>query len=127
MTKFIMAASAVFLALGGVATLFGPQELLTFLDVPRNSTVLLTMQLLAATLIAFAMANWMAKDSRIGGIYNRPLAIANLLHFSIGAITLVKAWIAGTMPAAFAIVTLGYCVFAIAFAAVVFFPPAEPK
>jgi hypothetical protein len=47
------------------------------------------------------------------------------MHFAIGAITLVKAFAAGKMPAAFAIVALGYCAFAIAFAVVFFFPPAE--
>jgi hypothetical protein len=126
MTRWIMTTSVVFLALCGLAALFAPQELLAYLGVPHNNAVVLIIQLLAATLVAFAIANWMAKDSRIGGIYNRPLALANLLHFAIGAITLVKAFAAGTMTAAFAIVALGYCAFAIAFAVVVFFPPAEP-
>ena len=34
--------------------------------------------------------NWMAKDSIIGGIYNKPIAIGNLMHFGVGAITLLK-------------------------------------
>jgi hypothetical protein len=37
------------------------------------------------------MLNWMAKGSLIGGIYNRPIAIANLTHFFIGAAALIKA------------------------------------
>ena len=34
------------------------------------------------------MTNWMVKGSRVGGIYNRPIAIGNLVHFAVGAITL---------------------------------------
>jgi hypothetical protein len=120
MTKTLLAASAAFMAACAVGCLFAPQELLAYFDVPRNSAALLFVQLLAATMGGLAVANWMAKGSRMGGIYNRPLALANLFHFAVGAITLVKAFVAGTMPAAFAIATLFYCVFAIAFAAVVF-------
>jgi hypothetical protein len=32
----------------------------------------------------------MAKGTLIGGIYNRPIAIGNLMHFGVGAIALVK-------------------------------------
>ncbi|HKO02324.1 MAG TPA: hypothetical protein VJ032_11545 [Thermoanaerobaculia bacterium] len=126
MTKIVLAASAAFMAVCAFGTLFTPQELLAFLGVPRSGAALLIVQLLAATFSGFAIANWMAKDSRMGGIYNRPLALANLLHFMIGAITFVKAFVAGTMPAAFATVAIFYIAFAIAFAAVVFRPAAEP-
>ncbi|MFT5791804.1 MAG: hypothetical protein ACI9LI_001144, partial [Saprospiraceae bacterium] len=34
--------------------------------------------------------NWMAKGSIIGGIYNRPIVIGNLMHFGVGAIALIK-------------------------------------
>ena len=34
--------------------------------------------------------NWMAKGMLIGGIYNRPIAIENLMDFGIGTIALVK-------------------------------------
>jgi hypothetical protein len=36
------------------------------------------------------MLNWMAKGTIIGGIYNRPIAIANLTHFLIGGLALAK-------------------------------------
>jgi hypothetical protein len=36
------------------------------------------------------MANWMAKDSIIGGIYARPLSLGNFTHFLIGGLALVK-------------------------------------
>jgi len=50
----------------------------------------LILQLLGAAYFAFAMLNWMAKGAIIGGIYNRPIATANLSHFLIGGIALKK-------------------------------------
>ena len=32
----------------------------------------------------------MAKESLIGGIYNRPIAIGNFMHFAVGAMALIK-------------------------------------
>ncbi|KGL61723.1 hypothetical protein PHEL85_1504 [Polaribacter sp. Hel1_85] len=32
----------------------------------------------------------MAKETLIGGIYNKPIAIGNLMHFGVGTIVLVK-------------------------------------
>ena len=48
------------------------------------------MQLLGALYIGFAMANWTAKDNAIGGIYSRPLSLANCVHFVAGALALLK-------------------------------------
>ena len=41
--------------------------------------------------LPFAMLNWMAKGVIIGGIYSRPIVIANLAHFLIGDLELIKA------------------------------------
>ena len=83
------------------------------------------VQLLAALLFAFAMVNWMARGSLIGGIYNRPVAIGNLTHFGIGALTLTKAVISGerTMP----VVTFAclYVGFALAFTILFFRSPVK--
>jgi hypothetical protein len=32
----------------------------------------------------------MAKGSIIGGIYNKPIAIGNMMHFGVGAIAMLK-------------------------------------
>ena len=36
------------------------------------------------------MLNWMAKGTLIGGIYNKPIAIGNFTHFTIGGLALIK-------------------------------------
>ena len=48
------------------------------------------LQLLGALYFAFAMVNWTAKGAAIGGIYNKPVAIGNFTHFTIGGLALVK-------------------------------------
>ena len=49
------------------------------------------LQLLGALSLGFAMLDWMARDMALGGIYGRPIVVANLLHFVSGALALVKA------------------------------------
>ena len=45
---------------------------------------------MSALYLGFGILNWMAKGTLIGGIYNKPIAIGNLMHFGVGAIALVK-------------------------------------
>jgi|TARA_R110002051_G_scaffold173271_2_gene243631 hypothetical protein len=45
---------------------------------------------MSALYLGFGILNRMAKGTIIGRIYNRPIAIGNLMHFEVGAIVLVK-------------------------------------
>lgn len=125
MTRLIMAASAIVLGLAGIAASFGPHEILSALDVTPSAALPLLVQLLGAAFLGFAMLNWMAKDSLIGGIYNRPVAIGNLVHFLVGALALVKFVIggAGHAPTLTMAATAVYAVFTIAFATILFRSP----
>jgi hypothetical protein len=118
-TKLLMAASAVVMGAAGLAGTFLPQELLRALHLPASDVPALLVQLHAALLLGFAMLNWMAKESLIGGVYNRPLAIGNLVHFVVGAITLVK-FISGGAGPLFVIATVIYAAFAVGFGILVF-------
>jgi hypothetical protein len=117
-----MILSAALMAIMGLAASFTPQEVLGLHGtVPDNATVLL-VQMAGAVYLGFAMLNWTARGILIGGIYARPVALGNLLHFTMVAITLIKAAIE------FAVVPLGvsaavFSVFAIWFGLVVFRPP----
>jgi len=119
-TKLLLTASAVLMALAGLGGTFAPAEFLAALHLPSTGILTLLIQLLAALLLAFAIANWTAKDSRIGGIYNRSLALGNLLHFTIGAITLSKYVVGHDAPMYVFIATLLYVVFALSFAKITF-------
>jgi hypothetical protein len=119
-TRILMTAAALVLALLGLGALFAPQELLTYVGAAPSGFLPPLVQLLAAALLGMAIIDWMAKDSKVGGIYNRPIAIGNLIHFSIGAISLAKFAIHGIPPVFAVVATVVYVVFALAFGVVVF-------
>jgi hypothetical protein len=125
-TKLVLGASAIVLGAAGLAGTFLPREILQFLGVVPAPLLTLLVQLLAALLFAFAMVNWAARGSLIGGIYNRPIAIGNLTHFVIGAITVTKVVLAGERRPAMLVVAAVYLGFAVAFAAIFFRSPVSP-
>ena len=124
-TRALMTSSAAFMAVAGLATSFAPQEVLAVHGTqPDNATVLL-IQMMGALYLGFAVLNWMARGVLIGGIYARPLASGNFLHFAMVGITLAKAAVAfGVLP--LAISALVYSLFAAWFGVVLFRPPV-PK
>ena len=75
---------------------------------------LLVIQVSGALYLGFANLNWMARGVLIGGIYSRPLAMGNFLHFSIVTIVLAKTLSATTL---FPLVACGiaYAIFAVWF------------
>ena len=86
-----------------------------------NFALSLLVQLLGALLCAFAATNWMSRENMIGGIYNRPLGVGNVTHFTVGALTLIKVLMAGHVNAPLIAAAVIYSLLAIAFTRVVFF------
>jgi hypothetical protein len=114
-TRALMAASAIFLAILGIAALFAPDEILRAANVPSSPLLPPLVQLCAALLLGFSMTNWMVKGSRVGGIYNRPIAVGNLLHFAVGALTLDRfalrgheAWPVIALAAIYTLLAVGF-------------------
>ena len=89
-TKLLMTSSAVFFGIIGILLSFLPNEIAEYLSVEPTIITILFLQILGALYLGFGILNWMAKGTLIGGIYNRPIAFGNLMHFVVGAITLVK-------------------------------------
>ena len=89
-TKILMTSSAIFLAIIGLLLSFLPDETAVYLNVEPNIITTLFLRMLSALYLGFAILNWMAKSTLIGGVYNRPIAIGNLMHFGVGAIALIK-------------------------------------
>ena len=90
-TKILMMLSAVFLAMLGLLTSYWPEKVLeTHGTVPDNATLLL-IQMMGALYLGFAILNWTARGVIIGGIYARPLALGNFLHFAMVGVMLAKA------------------------------------
>lgn len=89
-TKLLMTSSALFCAIIGILLSFLPNEIAEYLNVELTIITILFLKILSALYLGFGILNWMAKGTLIGGIYNRPIAIGNLMHFGVGAIVLVK-------------------------------------
>lgn len=114
-TRLIMLSSAIFLAAIGIIFTFLPSEIANFMKI-NSVAVSLLFQLLGALFFAFAMLNWMAKGAIIGGIYNRPISIANFTHFFIGALALIKVCFNNhSLPWAVWVLAGIYSVFAVLF------------
>lgn len=119
-TKSLMVASSVFLAVLGIATTFGPDEVLRALDVPQGGPLVVLVQLLGAAWLAFAITNWTAKANAIGGIYSRPLSLGNFLHFLVGGLALLRYETKAALGGPLLVVLVGYACFAVAFAYLLF-------
>jgi hypothetical protein len=87
--------------------------------VPAPQALVPFVQILGALYLGFAIANWTAKDSVIGGIYGRALALGNLVHFLVGVLSIARApMVNGTVKAGFIAV---YAIFTVFFGWLVFF------
>jgi hypothetical protein len=123
-TRLLMMLSAIFLALLGLATSYFPQKVLeTHGTVPDNATLLL-VQMMGALYLGFAILNWTARGVLIGGIYARPLALGNCLHFAMVGVMLARAAIShGVIQLATS--AFVFSVFAIWFGVVLFRSPVR--
>jgi hypothetical protein len=119
-----MAASAVFMALAGVAGSFLPEETLKFLGTEPDTPTVILVQVTAALYMGFAILNWMARGSVLGGIYGRPVTMGNFLHFAVVAALLVKATIVH-QALELAVVALAYTCLAAWFGIVLYKHPGS--
>lgn len=126
-TKVIMMFSSLFMGLLGITFSFLPVEIVAILSLPIDQPLPLMVQILGGLYFGFAMLNWMAKDNVIGGIYSRPVCIANLTHFSMVFFALIKA-VYGTEPLQFLwpLVVI-YCGFSVLFAYILFANPVSQQ
>jgi hypothetical protein len=124
-TRLVMGASALVMGGFGLSATFLPQEIAAYLGVSAEGALPLLIQVLGALYFALAMQNWTAKDSLIGGIYNRPLALANLVHFVVGALALAKGAFANPADTSVLAMAAVYALFAIAFGMIFFTSPVR--
>ena len=125
-TKSLMTLSAMILALIGISLIFLPKEILDYLELSVSETLQLLMQIIGSLYFALAILNWMSKGSFIGGIYNRPIAMANLTHFVIAGLALIKGILANP-SLSYVIWSIGiiYSIFSICFGIVAFRHPVS--
>lgn len=119
-----MILSSLFMgAIGGLFEFF-PQEVLTSIQATSEGPMPLVVQISGALYLGFGVTNWMAKGSLIGGIYSRPLAIGNFLHFLVGALALTKFFLDSPALAPILLIAFVYTLFAGVFGFVFFTNPS---
>lgn len=78
------------MAVIGLAGTFLSEETLRCLGSNPDVQAIIVVQIGASIYLGFAILNWMARGSVIGGIYGRPVTLGNFLHFAVASITLIK-------------------------------------
>jgi hypothetical protein len=119
-TRILMTVSSFILWLAGALALFAPPEFLTALNLQVTNPLLVVKQILGALYLSFALTNWIAKDSAIGGIYARPISMGNFAHFTIGTLALAKFLFTDGVNIPLLIALIVYAIFAIIFGWLVF-------
>jgi len=120
-TKLLMIVSAAFLAVLGLVTSFLPQEVLGLHGTQPDGPTILLIEMMGALYLGFAILNWTARGVLIGGIYARPLALGNFLHFAMVGVMLTREAI-DHKAVPLAISAFVFSIFAVGFAAVLFRP-----
>jgi len=119
-TKLLMTSSALILGLAGIFALFMPDVLLSAQGLAATGTMSTLVQLTGALYFSFALMNWIAKDSLIGGIYARPVSLGNFGHFFIGSLLLLKYQVSNEMNLFILAALAIYAVYAVCFYWLVF-------
>ena len=119
-TKLLMTSSSLLLGAAGVTALFLPEWILSTQAIAVTAGASLLVQMMGALYLALASMNWTAKDSVIGGIYARPVSLANFTHFFVGMLILLKYQISNPLNALIVWTLVVYAVFASLFYWLVF-------
>lgn len=97
----ITTVSALVLAAGGIALLFASDEILPRAMPGITVGTAVLGQLVAAGWLAVAGLNWNQRHMIVGGIYGRPLVLANFALYVVTAFSLAHPAMAGGAPRAF--------------------------
>jgi hypothetical protein len=127
-TKYLMTSTAVFLGAAGILLTFIPEEILTSCGLEATKPLQLLVQIIGSLYFGFGMLNWMTKSSLIGGIYNRPIAVANFTHFFIAGLALIKGLISVPgLPNTILAFGIVYSIFAVLFGITLFRHPISDQ
>lgn len=99
-STLVSRVSAAVLLLAGLALLFAPDAVLPRLIPDYPTTALWLGQLLGTAWLGVAALNWSSRATILGGIYGRPIVLANVAIYFIGALVMLSAAARAKLPAA---------------------------
>ena len=115
-----MVGSALFLGVLGLLFSFMPLEMVMLLGYEPEAFPSFLLEMAGGLYVGFALLNWMARGKPIGGIYSRPVAAGNFIHFLVGSIVLGKNYLFGAESGLFLVLPLFYLLFAAGFGYLLF-------
>ncbi len=106
-STLVSRVSAAVLLMAGLALLFAPDAVLPSLIPDYPPAALWLGQLLGASWLGVGALNWWSRATVLGGIYGRPIVLANVAIYFIGALVMLsaarRARLPGTLWAAVAL------------------------
>jgi hypothetical protein len=96
LSSHLSRGSALLLGVAGFAFVFAPREMLALLAPGTPRAAAWIGQLLGAALVGLACLNWFNRQTVLGGIYARPVVLANMVFYLVGALSIFGASIALT-------------------------------
>lgn len=127
-TKTVLTSSALIMGVAGVVLSFLPREIAVYVTIDPSREVVFLFQILGALYFGFAIHNWMIKSNRIGGIYHRPAALGNFIHFTVAGLALIKGLFANPdLPDAMWVLGILYTLFAVLFGIILFRHPISDQ
>jgi len=124
-SPLVSRVSASLLCIGGLALLFAPAVVFARLEPGFPAGAAWIGQLLGAAWLGLAALNWLSRSAILGGIYGRPVVVANFAVYFISCLAAVRAGQRAGFPAASWAVMVPAGVLAIVFGWLLFKGPVE--
>ena len=100
-SAIVTRVNALLLFAAGILLLFASDRILPSLVAGYPAGGVWVGQVLSAAFLGFAALNWLQRRTPVGGIYGRPLVIANLTLYLVSAMSLVRLALDGSAARAF--------------------------
>lgn len=91
-TNRLLVAASLLYAAPGIALLFAGDVVLRHFDTVAPPFAQWVAGMLGATLVALALLNWFQRHTIIGGIFGRPLLMANVMTLSNATFASLRMW-----------------------------------
>lgn len=89
----LLVAATIVCGVPGLVLLFAAEEVLLRLGgAPATPAAAWLVGVLGGTLVAIALMNWFQRHSMVGGIYGRPLLLANTLVLTNAFFSTLRMW-----------------------------------
>jgi hypothetical protein len=123
--NLLLATSAVVYFAAALPLLFAPEETAAALGAAPDAGRDVLSQVVGGALLGFAMLNWANRHSKLGGIFGRPLVLANLSHAATAFLVLARPAARSPGELALSVSAAAYLVLAVAFGSRLFVSPEK--